>query len=187
MKFYLTISVVGLVSLFSWLLAVAQQPAEPLDLQQQEEVEVRLVLVDVVAVDREGRTVPDLTIDDFELTAGGEIVAVDTLDIDCPGGRAEDPRGVRHASRRPEPVAPEAGRKIVVAFDYLHLSHAERAESMDQAAAMIEHTAGENDEVMLAALNGGLRVEQPFSSDRDEVLASLKEMEYDISLWGADY
>ena len=43
------------------------------------------------------------------------------------------------------------------------------------------------DELMVAALTGGLRIEQPFTSDTDRVLESLKRMQYDISLWNGNF
>jgi len=70
----------GLALLGSCLagLVVAQQskPAseretDPLDIGKQEEVDVRLVLIDVVVLDRQDRTVSDLTIDDFEILFDG--------------------------------------------------------------------------------------------------------------------
>lgn len=159
----------------------------PIDVDQVEEVTVRLVLVDVLVLDRDERTVPDLSAADFEILYGGEILAVDTLDVDCPAGRADDPRGVRHASQRPEPVAPDAGRKIVLALDYLHLNQGQRVEVLDRASEMVRHGGATGEEIMVVALNGGLRVEQQFSSDRDQVQQSLRRMQYDISLWQPDY
>jgi len=41
--------------------------------------------------------------------------------------------------------------------------------------------------VMVAALTGGLRIEQPFTTDAAEVLASLKRMQKDISLWNGNF
>ncbi len=40
---------------------------------------------------------------------------------------------------------------------------------------------------MVAALTGGLRIEQPFTTDADVVLASLKRMQKDISLWNGNF
>ncbi len=40
---------------------------------------------------------------------------------------------------------------------------------------------------MVAALTGGLRIEQPFTTDARKVLASLKRMQKDISLWNGNF
>jgi hypothetical protein len=40
---------------------------------------------------------------------------------------------------------------------------------------------------MIVALTGGLRIEQPFTSDPDEVASSLERMEYDVTLYNGDF
>jgi hypothetical protein len=60
------------------------ESTEPLDVGATERTTVRLVRIDVMVIDRNGRTVPDLTVDDFEIRAAGDLVPVETLDIDCP-------------------------------------------------------------------------------------------------------
>jgi VWFA-related protein len=169
-------------------LALAQErEVEPIEVDKVEEARVRLVLLDVVVLDGKGRTVSDLTLQDFEVLAAGQVAPADTLDVACSGGGIEDPQGVRHAKLRQAPAAPEQGRRVVLAVDYLHLDQPSRARVLDQAMLAVEHGLVEGDEVMVAALNGGLRIEQPFSADRDEVLASLQRMKFDISLWQPDY
>ena len=166
----------------------AQQPAEqplvrdPLDLGQHEEVEVRLVLIDAVVLDRQDRTVPGLTMDDFEVMLDGQRMPIDTLDSSCAGGPADDPRGVRDPRRR-APIPSDVERNIVLALDYLHLSQMQRVDVLEQARSMVRHGMGPQDRIMVAALNGGLRIEQPFTTNHEHVAEALKRMEYDISLW----
>jgi hypothetical protein len=40
---------------------------------------------------------------------------------------------------------------------------------------------------MVAALNGGLRVEQPFTSDRSAVVETLRRMQYDVTLYAGHF
>lgn len=175
-----------------FLPALAQQPGseqkqEPLDVDVKEEVQVRLVLIDTVVVDKQGRTVPGLTRDDFEIQVGGELVPVNTLDEHCDAGALDEPRGVRHPRKREQVVSPDAARKIVLVLDYQHLAHIERAMILEEAMEFVRHTAAGGDEIMVVALTGSIRLEQRFTRDRDEVLASLERMEYDISLWAQDF
>jgi VWFA-related protein len=163
------------------------QPDQPINVDTVESVRVRLVLLDVLVVDKQGRTVDDLTIDDFEILSDGEVIDVDTLDVACPAGATDDPRGVRHAAKRAPAVAPEVERKIVLAMDYLHLGQTQQAEALDQAMQMVRHGSVEGDKVMVVALNGGMRVEQPFTGDKDEVVRRLRRMQFDVSLWTPDY
>ncbi len=48
---------------------------------------------------------------------------------------------------------------------------------------MVRYGLTDKDEVMIAALNGGLRIEQPFTSNAATLAKTLKRMEYDITLW----
>lgn len=164
-----------------------QQRPEPLRPGKTERVDVRLVILDAVAIDPQGRTVPDLGRQEIEVVVDGKRVGVDTLDIDCPIGVVPDPDAVRSPANRDRPIATETPRRVVFAFDYLHLSPSQRVIVLQSVADMIEHGTAEGDEIMLAALTGGLRVEQEMTADRDEVLASLHRMQYDISLWQPDF
>jgi hypothetical protein len=51
----------------------------------------------------------------------------------------------------------------------------------------VRHAASPGDEIMVVALNGGLRVEQHFTDDLDTVVGTLDRMEFDITLWQPDY
>jgi hypothetical protein len=44
-----------------------------------------------------------------------------------------------------------------------------------------------DEELMVVALTGGLRVEQPFTKDRGVVVDTLRRMEHDISLWNGNF
>jgi VWFA-related protein len=133
------------------------------------------------------RTVPDLELEDFVVVSRRRERPIDTLDVDCPARRAEDVARVSHPSRRDAPVGPEAGRKIVLAVDYLHLPGLKKVDVLEQAKDMVEHGVSDNDEIMVVALTGGLRIEQPFTRDREKVVRALHRMEYDISLWNGNF
>jgi VWFA-related protein len=169
------------------LAAIAQTGSGPGDRPKEsaleEEVDVHLVLIDTVVLDRNDRTVPGLTLADFEVIVDRKRIPIDTLDAICPGGAMDDPRGVRSPERRAKLPAPDAGRKIVLALDYLHLTQMERVDVLEQAVKMVRHGLTDKDEVMIAALNGGLRIEQGFTSDVETLTKALERMEFDISLW----
>lgn len=157
----------------------------PLDVDQTESVQVRLVVLDVVVVDRQGRTVPGLGRDDFEVLVDGRPRPIDTLDLDCPGGALDEPRGTLNPGKRETIAAPRGGRRIVLAIDYLHNSPT--TDVLEQAKRMVRTMDGDGEEIMVVALTGGLRVEQRFTSDRQQVWDTLHRMEYDISLWNGRF
>ena len=170
-----------------WALPLTTASQDPIDLGTSEKTTVRLVLVDVVVLDRHDRTVPGLTAEDFEVLALGKPVGVDTVDLDCPVGAADEPHPMRRTDAHDALPTPSAGRRIVLAFDYLHLNQFLREDSVLAAIRLVRDGSAGEDEIMVVALNGGIRIEQPFTRDKDEVLRSLNRMRYDVSLWNGNF
>lgn len=180
----------GLCLLFALAAATgprAQELEKPIDLGLVEKARVRMVILDVIVLDRERRTVPGLTAADFEVTVGGKEVSVASLDVDCPSGGAEDPMASYRTGDETRHPPPPGHRRIVLAFDYLHLDPLQRTDVLERAKKLIEGSAGRGDEVLVAALTGGLRVEQPFTTDLERTRRTLQRMEYDITLWNGNF
>jgi VWFA-related protein len=180
---------VAAVALAAWLVAPPlhadpgeKADADPLDIGLEERVKLRLVLVDMLVLDARDRPVPGLGKDDFEIVVDGERRALDTLDVDCSEGALEEPVAVRTPTARPV-VSSDVVRRIVFALDYLHLDRLRRTEVLERLRKFVPHGLSAQDEVMVVALNGGLRVEQPFTHDHVRVAEVLKRMQYDITLW----
>ena len=175
---------------------VAQQGSEPKDISKREVVKVRLVTLDVLVTDSKGRTVPGLSPADFRLIVDGKKVPVDTLDEYCPSGALERPRGGKTmAWTEPEDTSAEP-RRVMFVFDYLHLPYIKT----DTGSPMMAHTLAlkqlartlralppGNEEILVAVLDGGVRIEQSFTSDRAETLATLARMEKDVTLYAGHF
>lgn len=159
---------------------------EPADVDRTEEVEVNLVLIETLVLDHQGRTVPDLTRDDFRLSVQGKAVEIDTFDANCPVGAVDDPKGIDWDQKR-EPIAPELKRRIVLVLDYYHLGRIDRQDVLTQAKGMVVRDKTPGDEIMIAALADGLRIEQRFTSNRQKLLRTLDRMEYDVTLYARDF
>jgi VWFA-related protein len=176
----------AILSVLAVLLVIPASPSDdedstpPIEVDKTERAEVRLVLLDTVVVDAAGDPVAGLERDDFELRIKGEAFSPAILETRCelPG---DEPLEAQAAVQRTEP------RRIVLLFDYLHLPMLAREESLATAMRMVKEGIAEDDEVMIAALTGGLRVEQPFTSDKRDVLSSLKRMRKDVSLWNGNF
>ncbi len=166
------------------LLAAPEQP--PLEIGLEERVEVQLVLVDLVVLDRRGTTVADLDRDDFELRVDGDLVRLATLDAFCPDGAVDDPRGRVVRAAEPAPTETRsARRKVVLAFDYFHIDSA--AETLDAARRALEAAAPGNAEHMIVSLAETVRIESPFSPDTAPALAALERMRSDPALYAGNY
>ena len=179
-RFLLTVLVLGLLGIVPGSHARDEDPRPPVPIEKTEHAEVRLVLLDTVVVDGDGQPVPGLVRDDFEIRLKGEAFTPAILETRCELAEEESLQAVA-AVKKQEP------RRIVLLFDYLHLPMMPREDSLDSAKRFVRKGLTEGDEVMVAALTGGLRIEQPFTSDADELLNSLRRMQKDISLWNGNF
>ena len=166
--------------------AAEPQPQEkPLEVGLEEQVEVRLVLIDVVVLDRDGRTVPDLTASDFVVVVGGREIEIATFDRDCAAGAVDDPLPGERSTPLP-PLPTSRPRQIVLAFDYDHME-APFFEVFDQAQQMLDKWPAGGEEHMVVVLGNGVRILTPFTSDLDEVRRTLDRMQNDPGLYGGHY
>jgi len=146
--------------------------AEPVASDLSEEVEVRLVMIETVALDAEGNAITDLTRDDFRLTVDGTVTEIDTFDVICDADSDE--------------AASVVPRGVVFVFDYYHLAMKDRDRTLETAREMVQTGLGPNEQIMVAALAGGLRIEQRFTDEPSEVTEALDRMRYDSSLFARD-
>lgn len=170
---------------------------KPFDLNTRETVRVRLVTVDVVVKDGKDRMVPDLKAEDFELHVDGEPVKVDTLDLTCPAGAVESARVGKLREWSEPPSVVDAPRRVVLAFDYLHLPQIPcpfgggpcmmHTQVLKYLQRTMKDSPQGNEEIMIVALDGALRVEQTFTRDRAVVLETLQRMEKDVTLWAGHF
>lgn len=157
---------------------------KPLDVGLEEQVEVKLVLVDFLVLDRDDRTVPDLDLDDFELIAAGREVEIASLDRDCPIGAAPEPRPGKASKSLPaEPTA--RPRRMVLVFDYYHMTNA--AETFDQALTMLDKWPVGDERHMVISLGDVVRIESPFTTDLDDIRWTLRRMRNDPDLYAGNY
>ena len=168
------------------LVAPASHPEdptpEPVASGIVEKVEVKLVLLDVLVLDRRDHTVPSLGREDFEIYVDGRPVAIESVDVDCPAGATPDVRpGDGPATTVAEMSSP---RRIVHVFDYYHIDSAAR--TLEQAREAVRRHSRDGDEQMLVAIGPGLRIEQGFTSDLAVLDRGLERMHGDLGLYGAN-
>ena len=79
MRRFSRLAVIAVV-LCTWVAwGASAQELQPLDVDEQEEVEVNLVIVDALVMDKQGQTVPGLTRDDFLLSVQGQAREIDVV------------------------------------------------------------------------------------------------------------
>ena len=180
-----TMSSRGAQAVLALMLLVGASPRteavdRPLVIDRQETVEVRLVLVDLMVLDRQGKAVAGLGKDDFTLLIQNRPVEIDTLDVFC--DRIEQTRAIEQSV--PVAVGGADRPRIVLLFDYYHMDMGDRIDALEHAGKIVGSLPGETvDEVMIAVLTDGLRVLQPFTTDQEKLSAALLSMKEDVTIW----
>ncbi|MBN2266532.1 MAG: VWA domain-containing protein, partial [Candidatus Aminicenantes bacterium] len=158
----------GVVCLALLLIGAAQVPRSKPD--ERHEVTVRLVLVDVIAVDRDGRFVADLTKADFEVAEDGKKMDLASAEL------VELKRAGEEAGAGPDAAAPPAAvlvrpprdSRFIVVFDSINtirrMLNRSKPEILAKLLSLLE--VGQEIVVFELAENGRMLVLQPLTSDR---------------------
>lgn len=135
--------------------------------QQKHEVTVRLVLVDVIATDKDGNIVTDLTKHDFEIYEDGKPVPINSLDL--VNFRLEDVK-----------PAPDRGyikrkSKFIVVFDSINTIRRMLNRNKSRILDKLNNLIRSGGEVMVLELTekGGVNLLQPFTSDDDLIAQAV--------------
>ncbi|MFQ5740919.1 MAG: VWA domain-containing protein [Acidobacteriota bacterium] len=151
------------------------------------------VLIEFIAVDKEGRFVNDLSLDELELKVDKKKRTIDRL---FPPGTAHlegvSPLSLAeqvspHAPRVSQPVsgtgqqpAPQGESlstvRTVILLDSRVLDASNFHHSVVAIQRFIERSLRANHLVMIAQINPGLRIETPFTQDRETLLKTLSTL-----------
>lgn len=140
------------------------QAAESLADELFETVEVEVVNLDVLALDREGRPLVGLSRDDFELAVDGQ---------PTPIGYFAAPA----ASSTAEAAPPEGGPLLVLLVDLENLRPGPRNDVLRQIRPLVVARLAAGERVLVAAFQGSLRLFGEATGDRAKVDAALAEIE----------
>jgi VWFA-related protein len=149
------------------LVSIAVEPPAPVRSGLVEKVDVNLVIVDVQVLDRKGNPVSGLSAGDFDVSVDHRPMPIASFDASC-----------AELSEKPD---------IVLAFDYQHLGETQRTQALDSAQRALEQCGIRDAEIMVAALTGGLRVAQRFTTERDRIVDALRTMRNDPTLYAGHF
>jgi VWFA-related protein len=140
-----------------------------------EVVEVEVVDVDVVVVDRDGRPVVGLTREDFAVFEDGELREITNFySFESATTAFEHHRaGERVAS--PESRGDQV-RRIAILFDANTLTHRERNRAVEAAKRFVAEKFDGSYEWAVVAFDDEVRILQPFTADKFQVEASLERV-----------
>jgi VWFA-related protein len=166
----------GLVS----VAATAQEPDQP-QATFFAPVEVPLVSVEVFVSERDGRPVPGLSLEDFEIFEDGNPVTISHF-YAAPGVIEPSTGDPPEDDDEWADTGPEQELYLVIFFDDTNLSRGRRQAAVDHLSGFLGSELPADLQVMLVRYDGGMHVEQSFSEETDEVITALGEIQGSASL-----
>jgi VWFA-related protein len=177
-RFSSVISIVLAASLTAGPLAAQQrnQPSPEVP-KLTENIDVRVIGIDVVVTDKKGKTVTGLTKDDFQLFENGvektisnfyEIegkTAAQAVTVPLPGA------AVTPAPKRD--IDEQLRRRIILYIDNLSLAPFNRNRVFKQMKDFVKDVMRPGDEAMVATYNRSLKVRAPFTRDPVQIQQTL--------------
>jgi VWFA-related protein len=177
-----------ILCVFAALTLLAQQPAEVPVFH----AEANLVILNVFVHDRNGKPLEGLTKNDFTVLEDGKPQMISVFDfqrIAAPPSQPGQGGSLRLVEERPAaratvpaPPQPEPGGKrfrdrrlLVLFFDLSALKAEDQVHAFEAAEKFIKEQMTPADLVSIMSFSSTLRVNQEFTSDRDQLIATLKK------------
>jgi VWFA-related protein len=154
---------------------IGQTPDAP---QYTEEIEVRVIDIDVVVTDRQGKRLTHLTREDFELYENGQRVDIDYFSR-ITGGRIDDPPLSDDEAASLPPVAQQRTPLTWVIFiDHTNLTPQARNHAMRQLKVFAERAITRGDRGVIALNDGrSFRIRQGVTDDPKLLMETLTKMQ----------
>jgi VWFA-related protein len=158
------------VSLLCASTVVAQQSQNQLP-KLSESIDVRVINIDVVVTDRNGNPVTGLTKDDFELYENGQPKTISNFyevraAVKPPAATTAEAAPAPAPAAKPEPVAENARRRIILYIDNLTLAPFNRNRVFKEMKQFAKEVMRPGiDEAMIATFNRSMKVRTPFTRD----------------------
>jgi VWFA-related protein len=187
LKYLLSVFLILFLCPAAALLAQAQKPASGQKKQQPDHtirVNVSLVQTDVMVFDKEGKFVPDLKLDQFELRIDGKVQPISFLDQVSAGSPHDEEVWAREAvNPAPAPAPPAAGgsnpgRTLLFFVDDWHLGDESVIRTRAALANLVNTSVGPHDRAAIFAASGALGSAQELVSDKAALLKILEKLSY---------
>lgn len=144
-----------------------------------EAISVDVVNVAVRVTDARGRAVTGLEREDFRLFDDGEPVEIEYFSVHRVEAAPEPERVAPEAAAPAAGDAPAAGRepvRMVLFVDQAHLHPSNRARLAEDLERFVAETLQPEDAVMVVDHDRDLRLRQPFTTDRGQILDAVRQV-----------
>jgi VWFA-related protein len=151
-----------------------------------ETVQVNIVNVEVVVTDREGRSIPGLTSQDFEVLEDGTPVRITNFYASVRGRQAlagmlergQLPQGPQEEGAT---IPDEQALRLIFFVDNANLTLSRRNVVFEQVRSLLKQgLQARQAQVLLATSGGSVRIQQPFTSDENALLATVGRLEHQV-------
>ena len=148
-------------------------------------LEVPLVSVEVYISGKDGRPVPGLTLEDFEIYEDG--TQVDISHFYASPALTESPEAAPAGESEPDEVGipetePGQDLYLVIYFDDTNLGRGTRQAAVKNLRTFLANELPPDLKIMLVRYDGGMHVEQGFTEETDEVVAAIDRMKKAASI-----
>lgn len=164
----------GLAALAATL-PVAAQPAQPSQ-AFVDRVDVRVVNLEVVVTDKQGRPITDLTKDDFEILEDGRPVELTNFFAIHDNRLAESAAADPGDDLLPAVTPPDRRVHLVLYLDNETLDPTQRNRVVDRLTDRIPDLVGDDRKVMVASYSRSVSIDQPFTDQPEQILAALEQV-----------
>ena len=161
-------------------LVVAQEPQQPADQTEVIRINTELVQTGVVVVDKQGRFVPGLKSEQFQLRVDGKPVTPTFFEQVTAGTAREEKleSAVAKGAMPEKPIAPASdasyrGRTVVFFIDDLHLSAPSVVRTRAAILEFIDKQMGPEDRVAIASASGQIGFLQQFTEVKPVLRAAV--------------
>lgn len=156
---------------FGLLLCAAPRPlaAQEVIAEEEfsEEIEVSLVNLEVIVADRQGKPIPGLELEDFEVFEDGKPVEITNF-------YAETGAATPAGEEEPRPI--DQRLNLVVFVDDYNMEPGNRNQILDGAGELLRSSLSPGDQVMVVRFGRSLEVRKPFTTDMASISAELDLM-----------
>lgn len=165
-----------LASAIALPLSAQKKPSDPELPRLVENIDVRVINVDVVVTDKRGNPVPNLKPEDFEILENGVPKPVTNF-YEVEGGRPKLEAFEKAQPQQPAPAKQEIPdnmkRRIILYVDNLSLAPFNRNRVFEQAKTFLRTAMRPGDEAMIATYNRSMKVRVPFTRDLAQLESNL--------------
>jgi VWFA-related protein len=167
-----------LAAAIAFPLGAQKKPAEPETPKLVENIDVRVINVDVVVTDKRGNPVTGLKAEDFEVFENSAPKPVSNF-YEVEGGRpkleAFETGAAAPATEKVE-IPDNMKRRIIFYVDNLSLAPFNRNRVFEQTKAFVKNVMRPGDEAMVATYNRSMKVRVPFTRDIAQIESNLDSL-----------